>query len=275
MKTYRPEVRKAGKAFAEWIYSGGDAATMFLQLTQLTVDLAWELRADRTPGRRGLYKRGEIYVRYSRQINPLWEQIVQRYPVQPALIFSPDQDRAPTFDELPLGPAPKGRDEEEFVDEISAVQDGKDRFLLLAHHRAFADFRRCALPACGKYFFPLRPERRYCSKACQREHYRGPEQEKENAEYQKEYYRRWNSKFANFVDAYGHDRLAKVLDVNTDALDKWLRGKTRPRRAHAIIIQRLARESGITLTLKQICRPEKPAATKLSKPLAARRGQGE
>jgi hypothetical protein len=198
---------------------------------------------------------------------------VRRYPVQPALLFDPDEDRAPTFDEFPLAPAPKGRDEEEFVDEISAVQDGRDRFLLLAHHRAFADFRRCALPACGKYFFPLRPERRYCSKACQRVHYRGPEQEKKNAKYQKEYYRRWHSKFASFADSYGLDRLAKVLDVNTNALDKWLRGKTRPRRTHAVIIQRLARESGVTLTLKQICRPEKAAAAKLSKPLAARRGK--
>jgi hypothetical protein len=273
MKTYRPEVRKAGKAFAELIYSGDEVAEIFLQLTRLTVDLAWELRADRTPGRRGLDKRFKIFVRYSRKIDPILTRIVREYPAQPAMIFDPDQDDVPTFDDLPMTPASPGQDMQEFMDDVSQAQDRMDQFRLLARHHAFADFRRCALPACGKYFFPLRPERRYCSKACQREHYRGPEQEKENAEYQKEYYRRWNSKFASFANTYGLDRLAKVLDVSIKALDKWLRGKSRPRRTHAVIIQRLARESGVTLTLKQICRPEKPAAAKLSKQLAARRGK--
>jgi hypothetical protein len=63
---------------------------------------------------------------------------------------------------------------------------------------------------------------------------------------------RWKSKFARFIRAYGVVRLAKGLDVRPDAIYHWIRGATAPRRTHAAIIQRLAREAGVKLTLDQI-----------------------
>ena len=65
---------------------------------------------------------------------------------------------------------------------------------------------------------------------------------------------RWKSKFARFVMAYGVDRLAKGLDILPSAIYHWIRGATAPRPAHAAIIQRLARASGVKLTLDQIYR---------------------
>lgn len=63
---------------------------------------------------------------------------------------------------------------------------------------------------------------------------------------------RWISKFSRFISAYGVVRLAKELQIHTTAIYQWVRGSTAPRRTHAAIIQRLARESGVKLTLDQI-----------------------
>jgi hypothetical protein len=64
--------------------------------------------------------------------------------------------------------------------------------------------------------------------------------------------RAWRSKFARFIRAYGVTRLARGLDVRTSTVYHWIRGATAPRRVHAAILQRLARESGVKLTLDQI-----------------------
>jgi hypothetical protein len=64
--------------------------------------------------------------------------------------------------------------------------------------------------------------------------------------------RRWKSKFARFIQAYGVESLALELGVRSSAIYHWIRGATTPRPAHAEIIQRLARERGSRLSLDEI-----------------------
>lgn len=64
--------------------------------------------------------------------------------------------------------------------------------------------------------------------------------------------RNWKSRFARFVQSYGVGSLAVQLDVRPSAIYHWIRGTHTPRPAHAEIMQRLARESGLKLTFDQI-----------------------
>ena len=64
--------------------------------------------------------------------------------------------------------------------------------------------------------------------------------------------RRWQSKFARFIQSYGVESLAKQLDVLPSAIYHWIRGATTPRPAHAEVIQRLVRERGLRLTFDEI-----------------------
>jgi hypothetical protein len=219
MRTYAPNVRKIGKEFAEWINSGDKAAKLFLQLTHLTVDLAMELRnpirrrngkmgelaatvelLDRRtaeakgreyvrPGREH-YERAKTVVRFAGKIDPILQQIVRKYPCEPRLGFDPDRDDVPLFDDAPVYSGKRGYNRTTGVfDETFPAEVGMSQFRLLADHAAFADFRRCALSTCNKYFFPLRSEGLYCSKGCQSKHYRqDPERKKQNAADQKVYY---------------------------------------------------------------------------------------
>jgi hypothetical protein len=59
--------------------------------------------------------------------------------------------------------------------------------------------------------------------------------------------KRWKSKFARFIET-----LAMQLDVRPSAIYHWISGATAPRRTHAEIIQRLARERGSRLTMDDI-----------------------
>lgn len=188
LKTYGPDVRKAGRAFGKWVYSGDRVAKIFLQLTQLTVDLARELRTDSTRGSRGRYKRFTITAGYLVKINPMLERIVRKYPALPQLVVSPDRDDAPTLMDMPphsrilsykSSSRENARRDDLLIAETRAAYNGMDQYQLLAKHCAFEAFRRCALPTCGKYFFPLRPETLYCSKGCWREHYMEDPQRKE------------------------------------------------------------------------------------------------
>ena len=63
---------------------------------------------------------------------------------------------------------------------------------------------------------------------------------------------RWKSKFARFIKSYGVESLAVQLDVQASAIYHWISGATAPRRTHAEIIQRLARERGSRLTMDEI-----------------------
>jgi hypothetical protein len=64
----------------------------------------------------------------------------------------------------------------------------------------------------------------------------------------------WKSKFARFVKSYGVLPLAKRLHVDPTAVYHWIQGTTAPRPVHAEIIQRLARERGVRMTMDQIYR---------------------
>jgi hypothetical protein len=63
---------------------------------------------------------------------------------------------------------------------------------------------------------------------------------------------RWKSKFARFIKSYGVESLAVQLDVQASAIYHWVRGVSAPRRTHAEIIKRLARERGCRLTMDAI-----------------------
>jgi DNA-binding transcriptional regulator YdaS (Cro superfamily) len=77
---------------------------------------------------------------------------------------------------------------------------------------------------------------------------------------------RWKSKFARFVLGYarreprdargrvigGATLLTQHLGIRPSAIYHWVRGAIAPRPVHAAIIQRLARERGVRLTLDQI-----------------------
>jgi hypothetical protein len=60
------------------------------------------------------------------------------------------------------------------------------------------------------------------------------------------------SKFERFCRGYGIDRLAAGLAIQPSAVYHWLSGNTAPRRTLAAIIQELALEDGLRLTLDEI-----------------------
>jgi len=63
---------------------------------------------------------------------------------------------------------------------------------------------------------------------------------------------RWDSKFGQFVQAFGVEELARRLAVNPSAIRHWIRGSTSPRPANAIKIQTLAKKRGVSLSLDEI-----------------------
>jgi DNA-binding transcriptional regulator YdaS (Cro superfamily) len=62
----------------------------------------------------------------------------------------------------------------------------------------------------------------------------------------------WNSRFARFVKDFGVEALAARLAVRPSAIYHWIRGATTPRPVHAETIQRLARESGSSISMDDI-----------------------
>jgi hypothetical protein len=64
--------------------------------------------------------------------------------------------------------------------------------------------------------------------------------------------RRGSSKFERFARSYGVELLAARLMVRPSAVYHWLRGATSPHPANAIMIQNLAKERQITLSLDEI-----------------------
>src|SRR5258708_31803462 len=93
------------------------------------------------------------------------------------------------------------------------VTERLNQFSELASEGAFAAFHRCA--SCGNYFYALRPERRYCSKGCQRNQYlKHPLRAKKTAADQKVYY--YTQKVLE---------LAKVKDVNAANRREYLLAK--------------------------------------------------
>ncbi len=203
-------VRKVAKEFAEWVNSGDqefDADSglkkNFLELTQLTVDLFRELRQVRGPfGKvrlvgpgaaevshtRGDQKRYATIQRYREKINPILTGI-QRHKALVQLRDFPDPDGMPVLHETH---AISASGLPPWFETALAASYVLKQFDFLYKSRTFASFRRCALPTCRNLFFPLRPERRYCSDACQGKDYmQDPLRTKKNAAYQKvNYYAR-------------------------------------------------------------------------------------
>jgi hypothetical protein len=62
----------------------------------------------------------------------------------------------------------------------------------------------------------------------------------------------WDSAFARFVKSYGVERLAIALDVHASAVYHWIRGVAVPKTVHVAKIQRVARESGASLSFDEI-----------------------
>jgi len=64
--------------------------------------------------------------------------------------------------------------------------------------------------------------------------------------------RRWKSKFARFVFAFGTKNLARELAITQDAIYKWVSGSVTPRSSYALIILSLARKRRFRLTIQEI-----------------------
>jgi hypothetical protein len=64
--------------------------------------------------------------------------------------------------------------------------------------------------------------------------------------------KRWKSKFARFVGTYGPPQLAKDLGCAPSAIYSWVRAATRPKPEYCELIQRIARDRGISLTFDNI-----------------------
>ena len=156
-------------------------------LVELTLDFVRESQRQKRES-----ARFATFQKYVDKIDPLLEEIAKLHPMQP--IFS---DRTfvigvPTFEYELIPPKASGRGDVMFT---QTYQNGRtlierlNHFFHLASEDVFAAFHRCALPSCGKYFHALRPERRYCSKGCQRDLYeKHPLRMKKNAADQKVYY---------------------------------------------------------------------------------------
>jgi len=227
-------VRKVAKEFAEWINSGGQKfewqgglKKICLELTELTVDLTRELRqvrGDFTKVRfvgpaayvsvsRGDRKRRAIIQRYRGQINRIVTRLQRTKPLL-QLSDLADPDGMPAVHDTFAFLVEKDLNLYRF-DQARAAAYALKQWRFLVKGRAFAAFRRCALRTCNKYFFPLRPERRYCSDACQGKDYMDdPLRTKKNAAYQKVNY------YAKKVLELG-----KLATVNADRREEYDQAK--------------------------------------------------
>ncbi len=64
--------------------------------------------------------------------------------------------------------------------------------------------------------------------------------------------KRWDSKFAQFVQGFGVEKLAKRLRIEPSAVYHWMSGKTSPHPSKAISIQGIAKRRGVSLSLDEI-----------------------
>ena len=160
-------------------------------LLRRLVDLCVDAVRDRRTSKRW---NEETFNRYDSKIFAITDRIRKRYPTQPILSDISIDGRL-DFDDHPIL---SSRD----LVEAWEVNDRLNAFYHLAREGAFADFRRCALPTCARYFYPLRPERLYCSPECQRKHYKqDPDRQREAARYQKDYYHDYQSAEAMRIKA--------------------------------------------------------------------------
>jgi hypothetical protein len=132
--------------------------------------------------------RFDTYEEYVDNMAPLLHAIEKLCPTEPIVGDETFVTGKPTFVYEPI---PKGRRDRgglEF-EKSRVLTERLNQFFRLGREGIFAAFHRCALPTCGNYFHALRPERRYCSKGCQRNQYmEHPLRTKKNAADQKVYY---------------------------------------------------------------------------------------
>jgi hypothetical protein len=135
----------------------------------------------------------EIFEEYVGKIDPLLTRIAKLHPIQPTFSDLSNETGIPTFEYAPI---PKnGRRDRLDPMFTQAFQNSEEltirlnQFFTIAREGVLSAFHRCALPSCEKYFHALRPERRYCSKGCQRNQYlEDPHRARKNAADQKVYY---------------------------------------------------------------------------------------
>lgn len=63
---------------------------------------------------------------------------------------------------------------------------------------------------------------------------------------------RWDSKFGRFISEFGVEEMARRLGLNPSAIHHWIKGSSSPHPANAIKIQRIAKQSGVSLSLDEI-----------------------
>jgi len=180
-------------------------------LVEVTLDY---LRKRQKQKRKSREVRFSTFERYIDDMAPLLNVIEKRYPTRPAVDDETFWTGRPAFiyELIPLDRHDRSELASGKADE---VMERLNQFFRLGREGAFAAFRRCVLPKCGNYFYALRPERRYCSKACQRNHYmQHPLRPKKSAADQKVYY-------------YAHKilDLGKVKDVNAANRREYLLAK--------------------------------------------------
>jgi hypothetical protein len=166
--------------FAKWINSDGKPQDMFRPLLESTVALA--------KGLKKRHARFGTFDLHQKKNNSILARIDRKYPSRLQLVGFWDDgagrhegpNSGPDYREKPIG-----RYRRDAEDVLTALR----RFRLIAEYGFFANFSQCSLSTCGKYFYPLRPERRYCSDACQRTAYvQDPGRKDKNAADQKVYY---------------------------------------------------------------------------------------
>lgn len=64
--------------------------------------------------------------------------------------------------------------------------------------------------------------------------------------------RRWESPLGRFVDFYGADELASRVEVHKTAVYHWVSGRAAPRPEKAFVILRIARSTGLAVSLDDI-----------------------
>jgi hypothetical protein len=178
-------IKSNAKDFATWLNSTGEQQELFRKLVDLTV-AATKHEQQRKRATLVLYP-SDPYLSYEKKFNRLMRRIDKHPPPTRLQMvdWGHEKDRLPLFGNVAIRPMGRKRED---------LEVRLHWFGFLAEHGVFADFCRCALPACGKGFFALRRKRRYCSDECQRAHYnQSDERKKDNLEYQKQHYHKWLS----------------------------------------------------------------------------------
>jgi hypothetical protein len=192
LETFRPVLAVANEF----------ARGLIRPLVEVTLDYVrkWEKQK-----RKSEDVRFRTYDEYVGNMEPLLYAIEKRYRTQPTIADETMVTGRPTVVYEPISWTRRVFPwaDLEFA-KSRVLTERREQFSRLARDGAFAAFHRCALPTCGNYFHALRPERRYCSKGCQRKQYvEHPLRAKKTAADQKVYY-------------YTHKvlELAKIKDVN-------------------------------------------------------------